>query len=225
MSTMVGDAACMLAVLVVSVVLAYYGFPLLDRFHQGVVVPGIHAFAAKERARKPAACPQEPAIAVPWTSALPRDVVRRIASMSDGRVRLACRTMKEGFDEAALAAHRPFTDADVSKFVFVTGLCRWMSRVDGTLSAKFVDASLDIKCAEPDVVYKLIAGDMFTKPTEMTVRCFVDPGEESRMAVCSCAPRFRGLQRIGWWRASKCKLSFVALDDATCRAVVSLTLT
>lgn len=225
------DCFFLFAVLFVSVVLGYYGHWWLDRFHRRVVEPCIQA-AKKDSvvARKPDNDPHDKnkTIVIPWTSALPRDVVRQIASMCDGRVRLACKTMKEGFDESSFARepHRPFTHADLSKVVFVTGLCKWMSRVEGTLSAKFDDAaSVELQCAEPDILHKLIAEDMFAKPVDLTITCIVDPADGPRMAtIYSCIPHFRAIGRFSWWKTSKCNLEFVAISTATFRRIVDMRL-
>lgn len=236
------DLLQFLIVLIVSLVCIYYGQGIsgwFDCIHYDLIMPCIHQLQSKTTdittssfKRTDDSEQRERKREVPWTSMLPKDIVRKVASMSGANIRLASKTTKEGFDESTFGSHGPVTSIDLSKLVFVAGLCRWTSRIDGTVAAISDNNTTSIEVMstedmplEPVVLYKMIADDLFVKPIDLKIQCTVDTTNKERIAVVySCVPCFRALVKMGWWTDSKCNLSIVVRDNVTYNVVVELKL-
>jgi len=163
-------------------------------------------------------------VVVPWTGILPQDIMRKIASMSDPTIRLVCKTTKEGFDESMYPSHGPFTETDTSKFMVVTGLCKWLSRLDSTLTITFnKNEQLELVCQDPVTLYTFLANDLFEKEIDLRIYCIIDSANKELVdAIYSSVPCFRALTKMHWWKSGKCNINLVARNHVNYMPFVDL---
>ena len=169
-------------------------------------------------------------VVVHWTGILPQDIMRKIAasaSVTDaGHVRLACKTTKEGFDESRLHVDcmRAITDTDISKFMFITGLCKWSSRLNSTMKIIFGEVEhLEIECNDPATLFTIFANDLFDKDLDLKMYSIIDPNKKEVLEkIYSSVPAFRSLTKMRWWKSGKCNVNLIMRNNVTYMPIVEL---
>ena len=130
---------------------------------------------------------------------LPADIIRKIASMSDAPIRLVCKTMQEGFDEAKVKD---------KTHLFTLGLSKLQKLTNGSIKITNDEKiSIEVKDIEP-VDLHVILLNFKSCNVEVTTRTKDAPNN-----VHLCIKTLIALRRTSWWRLQKTKLQVIEYDD------------
>ena len=142
-----------------------------------------------------------------WDSVLPKDIVRKIASISDASIRLVCKTAREGFDE---------TNIKDKNYIIARGISKLSKVTNGQIIIEKKTMNIEVCDMEPLQLYNILV--QFQK-YNIEINVLNKPESNYTIGAHSYIPSLIALQRTSWWRDSKCSIRLVAYNEKFYRIV------